>query len=474
MTAPRGIARNFAILSASQALSRLLSFLVTIHLGRQLGADGFGALGFAVAALAYGKLIVEFGFDALGPIEVARGRIPLRDLVSNIVTLRLLLSILAIALVVGFSRLAPVPDAARPLLVIYALSLVTDAIDLQWVFLGAETMTPVGVAEIVQQGLLAAGVFAFVWSPGDLMVVPRWFIAGRALAVAFLLIEFVRRHGFFTLGLDRQVISPLVSASLPLSGSMWAGALLHNFDLVLLGLITGAEAAGLYNAAYRILWAPTLVALAYLTALRPPLARAVTSGPEVLLPLLRRSGKLALTFGVGAAIGGVILAEPILLWLFGPSYSEAAGAMRLLMASFAIFPISRLCRSIAVAGGKNRADLSVIAAAAAINVGLNLVLVPTTGVMGAAFATFVSEAFLFGLAARIAWSVAGRLPFAESLAGTLGAGLLLAVSLWLSHPLHAALRVGLGTIVYVTALFALRVLTRQDLGDGTPMFAARS
>lgn len=472
MTAPRGIAANFAMLSASQALARLLSFLVSVHLGRVLLADGFGALGFAMGALAYGRLLVELGFDALGPLEVARGRVPLARLVGNVVTLRLALSLPAIAAVIGFALLAPVPPVARPLLVVYAISLLADAIDLQWVFLGSETMAPVAAAEIVQQAVLAAGVFTLLRTPEDILAVPLLFAAGRGVAVAGLLVEFLRRRGPFGLGLERALIAPLIRAALPLSGSMWAGALLHNFDLVLLGLVTGAEAAGLYNAAYRILWVPTLLALAYLTALRPGLARAVAAGGAALFPLLRRAGSLAGAFGVGAAVGGAWLAGPLLEWLFGAGYRGAAPALRLLLASFAFFPLSRLCRSVAVAGGRGGADLAVIASAAAINVGLNLILVPRRGVVGAAFATFVSEVVMLLLAARIARSVAGRWPFGASLGGTTVAALVLMLCLWLSDPLHVVSRVLLGAAVYVTALFALRVLRPYDLwgpplaGDG--------
>lgn len=463
MTAARGIAANFAILSAGQALARFLSFLVTVHLARVLLAEGFGALGLAVGALAYATLVVELGFDLLGPLEVARGRVPLPILVGNVITLRLLLSLLAITLVCAFAGLAPVPAAARPLLLLYSISLAADAVDLNWVFLGSETMAPVAASEILQQVVLAAGVFGFVWRPADILTVPLLYVAGRSVAVVGLLFAFIRGHGWFALGLDRELIRPLVRAALPLWGSRWAGALLHNFDLLLLGLITGVEAAGLYNAAYRILWVPTLLALAYLTALRPVLARGFASGGQALQPLLRRAGSLSLSFGVGAAIGGGWLAAPLLDWLYGPGYGGAAWALRVLLASFAFFPLSRLCRNVAWVGGRGGADLLVVAVAAAINVALNLILVPRGGVLGAACATFVAEALILGLAARVARSVAGRLPFLESPWRILTAALVLIGWLWLSEPLHVLARIVLGAACYVMTLVALGVVGPADL-----------
>ena len=85
------ISRSFGVLSVGQILSRLLAFAVIVHLSRVLGPEGFGVIVFATSVLGYAALVVEMGFDTLGPLEVARGDIPVPALARAVVTLRLLL-----------------------------------------------------------------------------------------------------------------------------------------------------------------------------------------------------------------------------------------------------------------------------------------------------------------------------------------------------------------------------------------------
>ena len=52
---------------------------------RTLLAEGFGDVVLATSLLAYAALIVDLGFDALGPLEVARGRIGVDKLAGTVV-----------------------------------------------------------------------------------------------------------------------------------------------------------------------------------------------------------------------------------------------------------------------------------------------------------------------------------------------------------------------------------------------------
>jgi len=140
------IRRNFAVLSAAQTAGRLLAFAVTVHLTRTLMAEGFGSVAFATSVLAGAALLVDLGFDSLGPLEVARGRVPVPALARNVVALRLLLAVPALAALALFAWLAPVTTATKAVVALYGLSLLANAVDLNWIFLGAERMGVVPVS----------------------------------------------------------------------------------------------------------------------------------------------------------------------------------------------------------------------------------------------------------------------------------------------------------------------------------------
>ena len=404
---PPSVNRNFAILAVGQLLGRLLAFAVTIHLTRALAADGFGAIAFATSVLAYAALVVELGFDSLGPLEVARGQQPVAALAQTVVTLRLLLTGAGFAALAGFAWLAPVGASTRAVMLVYGVSLLANAIDLSWVFLGSAQMQSAAIADIVTQLLQALGAFLLVKQPGDLLRMPTIFLASRALSVAWLAGVFARRYGAFRPRIDPGLVRRLLPATLPFSGANMVGTLLQNFDLVLIGLWLGTRSAGVYGAAYRVVWLPTILFTAYLTALRPLLARGSLEGLGAIQVLLWRPTRFVVAAGVGAALGGILLAQPLVLLLYGTEYREAARPLQILLAAFALLVVSRLYRAVLVAFHHQATDLRIMASAAALNVALNVVLIRPFGLAGAAFATLASEAVILAVSRAVTRRLVG-------------------------------------------------------------------
>jgi len=386
------LGRNFALLSTAQLAGRVLAFAVTVHLTRTLLTEGFGAVAFATSVLAGAALLVDMGFDSLGPLEVARGRVPVAALARTVVALRLTLTSPAFLALALFAWLTPVSAATKAVILLYGLSLLANAVDLNWVFLGAERMGAAAAADLAQQALIAAGAFALVREPEHLLRMPLIFLAGRAAAVAWLAVAARRSWGEVRPALDRTLLRDLVPAALPFAGAAAVAVILTYFDLVLVGLWMSTADAGVYGAAYRILWLPTMLVTAYLTVLRPSVARRAMAGPSSPLSLFGPSAPAVVAVGILAAAAGILFAPALVDVLYGEAYRDAVAPLRLLLVSFALLVVSRHYRLVLVASGRQATDLRIMAAAAALNVALNVWLVPRAGLMGAAAANVASEA----------------------------------------------------------------------------------
>jgi O-antigen/teichoic acid export membrane protein len=386
------IRRNFAVLSAAQTIGRLLAFAVTVHLTRTLLTDGFGAVAFATSVLAGAALLVDMGFDSLGPLEVARGRVPVATLARTVVALRLILTAPALVALVLFAWLTPVSATTKAVVLLYGLSLLANAVDLNWVFLGAERMGASAAAELAQQALIAVGAFALVREPEHLLRMPLIFLAGRAAAVGWLAVSARRQWGALRPSLDHALLRELVPAALPFAGAAAVAVVLTYFDLVLVGLWMGTTEAGVYGAAYRILWLPTMLVTVYLTVLRPSVARRAMAGPASPLSLVGPSAPAVVAVGVVAAAAGMLFAPALVDALYGAPYGGAVAPLRLLLLSFALLVASRHYRLVLVASGRQALDLRIMSAAAVVNVALNLWLIPRAGLVGAAAANVASEA----------------------------------------------------------------------------------
>src|SRR5438132_562116 len=230
-----GISQNFAILSAGQMISRILAFAVTIQMTRVLLPDEYGAIVFAMTVLAYVGITVDFGFDAWGPLEVARGITPIPTIVKTVVSLRLLMLIPALVGLGVATYFMPLPDLTKTIILISGATMLPSALDLNWVFLGSKSMVPAIVSDCLCQALMAAGVFFFIRQPSDVIYIPILTLLTRTIAVSYLIVTYVRTFGMIKIGWETGTVKKFITGSLPLVGSALVGRIIENFDILLLG-----------------------------------------------------------------------------------------------------------------------------------------------------------------------------------------------------------------------------------------------
>jgi O-antigen/teichoic acid export membrane protein len=102
--------------------------------------------------------------------------------------------------------------------------------------------------------------------------------------------------------------------------------------------------------------------------------------------------------GLPAAVGGWLLAGPIIELIFGASYAAAALPLGLLLWSLPLNLVRDVPLMGLISAGKERAVFRVTLISAGLNVALGLMLIPAYGVAGAAAGTLAAEAVRMVLA----------------------------------------------------------------------------
>jgi O-antigen/teichoic acid export membrane protein len=102
--------------------------------------------------------------------------------------------------------------------------------------------------------------------------------------------------------------------------------------------------------------------------------------------------RVMISVGLPIALAGPILAGPLITGFFGEAYSPAATALGLLMVNAGIVYLAMSVGNPLMAWNHERPYMWAIAVGAASNVILNVALIPSFGIEGAAFATLASEA----------------------------------------------------------------------------------
>lgn len=176
---------------------------------------------------------------------------------------------------------------------------------------------------------------------------------------------------------------------------VWANSLLYLAigwaDLLLLGWLAPAEAAGLYRACTQAVIAFDMLSIAFNAASANAFAlaaAAVAAGaaaPGLAAPLAQALRGLVL---LGTPLLAVLLlqADAVLL-LLGPAFVPAADALRVLALGQFVHAWFSIVGFALVMSGRQGLETRNAALAAALNIGLNLWLIPRWGPLGAALAS---------------------------------------------------------------------------------------
>jgi O-antigen/teichoic acid export membrane protein len=168
----------------------------------------------------------------------------------------------------------------------------------------------------------------------------------------------------------------------------------------------------------------------------------------------------------------LLFPDLILNALFGAEYLGAARSLQLLVIGGVFYTLSQLNAGVLIGLGEPKRILSSLAWAAVVNLLLGLLLIPRFGMDGSSFATLVAFFVLFVLNLRaLRGCIAVRLPLLR-IAGAIVAAMLFTLCVWwlrtlLVLPLWGKLAVGgaIGFLLYIVALFALRVLSFDEFRD---------
>lgn len=259
-------------------------------------------------------------------------------------------------------------------------------------------------------------------------------------------------------------------------------------DVLLVGALAGARAAGVYAAASRAAIFGTLALEAVRVTIAPQISGLLARGQRRTAQdvyqtatwwLVATSWPLYLTLALFPALA---------LSVFGPGFAEGAAALTVLSLGMLVNLGTGNNTTVLLMGGRSSWALANSAAALAANVVLNVALIPRFGIAGAAFAWVVSIAVENVAASLQLHRFMGLRPLGggyrivalSSVAAFGGLGLLvraLAAPSWWLLGLFVVVGCGLHAAVLwryreLLHLGALTALVRRRAPDGGPASAA--
>lgn len=393
-------------------INMLLVFVISIILARHLGAYDLGvyrlvyafygvatmvgALGIPVAVIKY---VAEYKDDEVNLDKIVSAAI-ITSLIAGII-ISIMIYILS-QNIADLFRMPQIKDMLVLLMPVFPFILVNSI--LYGTLNGLRKMKRYAAALMLQQGLMTAlTVVLIYWNFGVSGAVISIVIS--SIGISAYLIYHCR--GYFHLILEGywQTTKKLIVFGGKMFGANLINMINLQADVALLGYFLNATNVGYYSAATGLskffLVIPQAIQTVSYPATSEYWSKKNMPGLQKMLDKSMRYSALAL-MPAGLAIG--LFAEDMVVSIYGQGFQQSAIPLQILLIGTVIFGVG--CTSIGgLLAGINRPDLSLKAAgiSAAINVMLNIVLIPKLGISGAAIATctsLITMTLIFGFMAK--------------------------------------------------------------------------
>jgi O-antigen/teichoic acid export membrane protein len=390
------IVRGGALRFASYVCVVGLSVISAALLTRYLGVARFGDYTTVISLVSILASVTDAGMSSLGTREFAtRERSDRAELMSDLLALRMALTIVGVLLALAFALLADWDAALVAGTLAAALSVVALVVQhtLSIPLTTELRLGALSALDLARQAVTVA-LFAILIVTGAGV----FSLLAVALVVNVLLVPATARLARGAISL-RPSLHPrkwvaLLRLTVYFSLAAGASTVYLYIAQILTSLIASNHQSGLFAAAFRVFIVVAAVPGMLVAGALPMLARAARDDRERLGYALQRTFEVTLIVGVAAALGLLAGARLVIAVVAGPKFVQAVGVLQIeglaLIASFILagwgFGLLSLHR--------HREMLFANLVALVVSAGLTAALVPSHGARGAALASVCAESVL--------------------------------------------------------------------------------
>jgi len=383
------ILKNLLSLSAAEAVRKGVAFFTYAILARVLNPVGFGDFTWAMTFVMYFLLFVDMGFNIIGIREIARDHSIIKKYVNHIITIRTIISIFSFLIMLLIAFVIDRPLDVKIMVIISGINLFANALLVDWVFQGIEKMEVIALRQIIVGVMNLIGVIVFVNSPDDKIAAMLVFMLSLLLNSFWLLGYYIKTYGMVKFSYNKELWKKLFEAAIPMGVSNLFIVVITGTSIILLGLMTNKGETGLFAAAHKIFMISLLPITIIQGTMFPIISRAKTL--EDKQTLLNKY--TTFVYFIGGIICFSILAysNEVIFIVFGPMYDSSSVILQVLMINSLLIHFNNSYSTPLIAWNHEKEVLKVTIVGAAINVAMNLYLIPIYGAYGSAWANFAGE-----------------------------------------------------------------------------------
>ncbi|MBJ7900978.1 MAG: oligosaccharide flippase family protein [Cyanobacteria bacterium RI_101] len=388
------IAKSFSWLLLERLVVMGTALTVGIYTVRYLGAAQFGKLSYAYSFVNIFEGLAKLGLDSVVIRNLVQNAQPKEKILGATFTLKSCALLGAVGISIGSFLSFNTDPTTNLLLIIIAFSLLFNSLDGIDFWFQSQVISQKAAQVRIGQFIISSILkLTFIYFQLSVIFFAGLYVLENALrALGFLWMYRRGKENIFHWRWDKKVAGALLRDAWPLILSSMMIILYMRVDQVMLGIIAGPKAVGLYSAAIRFSEIWYFIPVIICSSVFPAIIKAKSLSAEIYRRRLQYLYDFLVWLSLLLALGVSLVAYPLIDFLLGADFRPSA--LILIVHVWAIpFVFLGVARSQwLIAENLTRFSFLTTSLGAVANILLNLWLIPPYGGLGAALATLASYA----------------------------------------------------------------------------------
>lgn len=467
MNTVRRIAKNTLFLLFGRVIGIIFGFSYMMYAARYLGAEGFGTLNFGLSfTLVYG-LLADLGLSPLITREVARDKTLASKYIWNAILLKGILVIIVFALIKVSINMLGYPEQTAK--VVYLLALFTIIASFTGlfnaIFQAFEEMEYYSIGLILNSVLMFIAVLVAINLGFDVVYFVSVYVIVATIVLLYSFLICIRKFISPKIEIELHFWKQILKESIPFWITNAFMMIYFKIDMIMLSVMKGDATVGWYAASYTLIDALTFIPVVLMSVMYPVFSRLYINNENALNLAIEKLYKILILISIPVGIGTTVLAEKIIVFIYGIEYTPSIIALKILIWASVLSFINCIPATVLNSMDKQRNVMIFTCSGTILNILLNYLLIPRMSLEGAGIATVATELFLGLLMFQEVWKKHEKLPnFVYNITiKALPSLLAMGSFAYLFSQSYILLVIISASVVYFVSLYITNVFEKEDI-----------
>jgi len=322
-----------------------------------------------------------------------------------------------------------------------------------------------GLGQILNAVLMFSGVFIAIAMSLDVIGFSIVYFVASLISLIYSLLIYIWKFSLPPVEIDRVFWGKLLKGAIPFGITGIFVTIYYWIDSVMLSVMAGNEVVGWYNASYKVIFLFLSFQSLFIVSIFPVLSSFYKTSRESLKYAYERSFKYMSIISIPIAIFGTLVADKIILLIYGPDFMPSIVALQILIWTVVFMFNNNISGNFLGSINQQVVVSKVAAVGAVVNIVLNLVLIPKFSYVGSSFATVFTELMILPLLVYVVhkYRYTNIGPLVKDLPKILVSGLVMSIFLIYFHYLNLFILLLASSIIYLGVIFITRTLDEEDI-----------